>query len=74
LPVLLYVSVYEAVPPGLTLAPPSLFVMERSGAAVTGVVSLAELFPGVGSAPFAQFGSEWCREGLYHKEYVTGVC
>src|SRR6185369_7143878 len=38
-------------PPGATEAPPSLFVTERSGAPVTGVVSLPELLPGVGSVP-----------------------
>ena len=40
------------MPPGDTEAPPSLLVSDRSGAPVTGVVSLAELLPGVGSAPW----------------------
>src|SRR5919106_5982925 len=40
------------VPPGATEAPPSLLVTDRSGAPVTGVVSLPELLPGVGSAPW----------------------
>src|SRR5215213_601381 len=40
------------VPPGAAEAPPSLLVTERSGAPVTGVVSLPELLPGVGSVPF----------------------
>src|SRR3954454_18644730 len=53
LPPFAYVKVYETVPPGVTLAPPSLFVMERSGAPVTGVVSLPLLLPGVGSVPLA---------------------
>src|SRR5262245_58470877 len=40
-------------PPGTTEAPPSLLVSARSGAApVNGVVSLAELLAGVGSAPW----------------------
>src|SRR5919106_609582 len=39
------------VPPGATEAPPSLFVTDRSGAPVTGVVSLPVLLPGVGSVP-----------------------
>src|SRR5437588_11842987 len=39
------------VPPGATEAPPSLLAIERSGAPVTGVVSLPELLPGVGAAP-----------------------
>src|SRR3954467_13719566 len=51
LPPFAYVKVYETVPPGVTLAPPSLFVMERSGAPVAGVVSLPLLLPGVGSVP-----------------------
>jgi hypothetical protein len=33
------------------VAPPSLFVMTRSGAAAIGVVSDPVLFPGVGSVP-----------------------
>ena len=37
------------VPPGVVLTPPSLFVSVRSGAASTGVVSLAVLLPGTGS-------------------------
>ena len=41
------------VPPGVAVAPPSLFVIERSGAPVNGVVSLPLLLPGVGSVPFA---------------------
>src|SRR5690242_9905321 len=40
------------VPPGATEDPPSDFVTERSGAPVTGVVSLPELLPGLGSVPF----------------------
>src|SRR4051812_50065187 len=40
LPPFAYVKVYETVPPGATLAPPSLFVIEKSGAPVSGVVSL----------------------------------
>src|SRR3954468_20946160 len=51
LPAFAYVSVYDTVLFGATLAPPSLFVSVRSGAAVTGVVSLPLLLPGVGSAP-----------------------
>src|SRR5947207_353822 len=51
LPAFAYESVYETVPPGATLAPPSLFVSEKSGAPVSGVVSLPLLFPGVGSVP-----------------------
>src|SRR5215213_4708285 len=51
LPVLEYVSVKATVPPGATEEPPSLLVTERSGAPVTGVVSLPELLPGVGSVP-----------------------
>src|SRR6185295_2754339 len=39
--------------PSSELAPPSSFEIERSGAAVTGVVSPVELFPGVGSTPLA---------------------
>src|SRR6185369_12868574 len=38
-------------PPGDTETPPSLLVSARSGAPVTGVVSLPELLPGVGSVP-----------------------
>src|SRR5215213_5188784 len=40
------------VPPAATETPPSLFVIERSGAPLTGVASLPELLPGVGSVPF----------------------
>src|SRR5437016_5391914 len=38
--------------PGTPRIPPSDLVKVRSGWAVTGVVSLAMLLPGVGSAPF----------------------
>src|ERR671918_919332 len=41
------------VPPGATEAPPSVLVTDRSGAPVTGVVSLPVLLPGVGSVPLA---------------------
>src|SRR5215213_2145189 len=41
------------VPPGVVDAPPSLLVTDRSGAPVTGVVSLPELLAGVGSVPLA---------------------
>src|ERR1041385_3166096 len=51
LPPFAYVSVYEIVPPGAPVAPPSLLVIEKSGAPVTGVVSLPLLLPGVGSMP-----------------------
>ena len=40
------------MPPGAVVAPPSLLVIAMSGAATTGVVSLAVLFAGVGSGPF----------------------
>src|SRR5687768_2325147 len=40
------------VPPGVAVAPPSLLVSCKSGAAFTGVVSLSLLSAGVGSAPF----------------------
>src|SRR3954452_21976973 len=48
LPPFAYVNVYEAVPPGATLAPPSLFVIEKSDAPVSGVVPLPLLFPVLG--------------------------
>ena len=38
-------------PPGTVVAPPSSFVIRRSGEAVIGVVSPSELSPGVGSLP-----------------------
>ena len=41
------------MPPRVAVAPPSLFAIVRSGAAVSGVVSVAVLFAGVGSGPFA---------------------
>src|SRR3954447_19943884 len=53
LPPFAYVKAYETVPPGATLARPSLFVIEKSGAPVSGVVSLPLLLPGVGSVPLA---------------------
>src|SRR6476660_2000375 len=37
--------------PALAVGAPALFVMTRSGAASIGVVSLAVLFAGLGSAP-----------------------
>ncbi len=40
------------MPPGATEAPPSLLVIDRSGAPVSGVVSLPVLLAGVGSVPW----------------------
>ena len=45
-------SAYTTVPPGVVLTPPSLLTSVRSGAAVSGVVSVELLFAGVGSGPF----------------------
>src|SRR5215203_4991926 len=48
-PLLVARMVYVVVPPALTLATPSVFVTAISTTEFTGSVSLAVLFPGVGS-------------------------
>src|SRR5207249_91728 len=52
-PALVTVIVYVTDPPGDTRAPPSVLVTTKSGAALRVSVSVAALFPGVGSGPFA---------------------
>jgi hypothetical protein len=48
-PLFVTVTVYVVVPPAVTLLAPFVFVIERSADGVTVSVSVAELFPGVGS-------------------------
>jgi hypothetical protein len=61
------------VPPGSTSAPPSLLVIDRSGAAVTGVVSLAELLAGVGSAPLAPLSAMLAVLEIWVTPAATGL-
>src|SRR5437764_95420 len=48
-PLLVMVIVYVVLPPAVTLATPSVFVIARSAVGVTVSESLALLFPGIGS-------------------------
>jgi hypothetical protein len=48
-PALLAVIVYVTLPPGVAVVTPSVFVIERSAFPTSVSVSVAELFPGVGS-------------------------
>src|SRR5437763_396200 len=48
-PLLVMVTVYVVLPPAVTLATPSVFVIARSADAPTASESVALLFPGIGS-------------------------
>src|SRR5215208_1292649 len=61
------------VPPGETETPPSLLVTDRSGAAVTGVVSLPELLPGVGSVPLVPSSAMLAVLAIWVTPAATGL-